>query len=60
MPPKREYLFRDVVRKAHLAGLADCLPLRTPRTHPFRPLLPLRVAGSPVLSAEQRYAARAP
>jgi hypothetical protein len=52
--PKRAYIFRDVVRKATLAGLPECLPVRPPPTHPFRPLLPLRVTGCPILTDAQR------
>jgi 2-hydroxychromene-2-carboxylate isomerase len=41
IPAKRAYLFRDAYRKAHRLGLPE---LRLPPTHPFNPLLALRVA----------------
>jgi 2-hydroxychromene-2-carboxylate isomerase len=41
IPAKRAYLFRDVVRLARLLGVA----LEPPATHPFNPLVALRVTG---------------
>jgi len=41
IPPKRAWMWRNVSRKAMLLGL----PLRPPRTHPFNPLLALRVTS---------------
>lgn len=40
IPAKRVYTFKDAFRKAHRAGL----PLVAPPSHPFNPLLGLRVA----------------
>jgi len=45
IPAKREFTFRDAYRKAHRAGLP---PLRPPPSHPFNPLLALRVASVPM------------
>jgi 2-hydroxychromene-2-carboxylate isomerase len=42
IPAKRLYVFKDVVRTAHVLGL----PLTPPPAHPFNPLLALRVASS--------------
>ena len=41
MPPRRAYLVKDVVRKAHRAGLK----VVAPPAHPFNPLPALRVAA---------------
>jgi len=41
IPSKKAYVFKDVLRLA--AGFG--VPLRPPPTHPFNPLLALRVAG---------------
>jgi 2-hydroxychromene-2-carboxylate isomerase len=41
IPAKRIYTFKDAYRKAHRAGLL----LRPPPSHPFNPLLALRVAS---------------
>ncbi|MCP4807424.1 MAG: 2-hydroxychromene-2-carboxylate isomerase [Proteobacteria bacterium] len=41
IPPKRMYVFKDVLRTAHMLGL----PLAPPPSHPFNPLLALRVAS---------------
>jgi 2-hydroxychromene-2-carboxylate isomerase len=41
IPAKRAYLFKDVVRIAH--GFR--VPIAPPASHPFNPLLPLRVAS---------------
>lgn len=40
VPAKRAYTYNDAYRKAHRAGLT----LRMPPSHPFNPLLALRVA----------------
>src|SRR6476646_612833 len=40
VPAKGVYVFKDASRKAHAAGLP---PLEPPPTHPFNPLLALRV-----------------
>lgn len=45
IPAKRLYTFRDAYRKAHRLGLAPLLP---PPSHPFNPLLALRVASLPL------------
>lgn len=41
IPPKREYMFKDVLRSAYRLGI----PLVPPPTHPFNPLLALRAAS---------------
>jgi 2-hydroxychromene-2-carboxylate isomerase len=41
VPAKREYIFRDAYRKAHRVGVV----LKLPPSHPFNPLLALRVAS---------------
>jgi 2-hydroxychromene-2-carboxylate isomerase len=45
IPSKRLYTFKDACRKAHAAGLPPLLP---PPSHPFNPLIALRVAGLPL------------
>jgi 2-hydroxychromene-2-carboxylate isomerase len=45
VPAKRAYLFKDVYRKAHAYGLP---PLVLPPSHPFNPLIALRVASLPM------------
>ncbi|GAC1537130.1 MAG: 2-hydroxychromene-2-carboxylate isomerase [Polyangiales bacterium] len=45
VPAKRAYTFRDAYRKAHRLGLPA---LRPPPSHPFNPLLGLRVASAPL------------
>lgn len=45
IPAKRAYTFKDAYRKASRAGLPPLVP---PPTHPFNPLLALRVAGLPM------------
>lgn len=50
MVPKREYILRDAMRKAHRQGRA-CSP---PATHPFNPLLALRMCSLPQLTDQQR------
>jgi len=45
IPPKRVYIFKDAARTVHREGQALGLPpLRSPPSHPFNPLLSLRVA----------------
>jgi 2-hydroxychromene-2-carboxylate isomerase len=41
IPSKRIYLFKDTLRKAHRLGV----PFSMPPTHPFNPLLALRVSS---------------
>lgn len=50
IPPKRIYVFKNALRLAAAAGLQ----LTPPPTHPFRPLLALRVAGLSELGASDR------
>jgi 2-hydroxychromene-2-carboxylate isomerase/RimJ/RimL family protein N-acetyltransferase len=50
IPPKRAYIFKDALRRARRAGV----PLSPPPTHPFNPLLALRVASLPMDAATQR------
>lgn len=45
IPAKRLYTFKDAFRKAHRAGLP---PLQPPPSHPFNPLLALRVSSLPL------------
>jgi 2-hydroxychromene-2-carboxylate isomerase len=51
IPAKRTYTFRDAYRKAHRLGLPPLVP---PPSHPFNPLLALRVASLPLEPAAQR------
>jgi len=51
VPARRAYVFKDILRAAHRAGVT----IVPPRAHPFNPLLPLRVAG---LSMEAPLRAR--
>ena len=51
IPPKREFVFRQLLRRA--AKLE--LQLVPPPAHPFNPLLALRIAGLPELSEDQRH-----
>jgi 2-hydroxychromene-2-carboxylate isomerase len=44
IPSKRVYIFKDAYRRAYRLGL----PLVPPPTHPFNPLLALRVASLPM------------
>lgn len=48
--PKRIYTFKHVTRLAHELGV----PLRPPPAHPFNPLLALRIASLPRLTAAER------
>lgn len=50
IPPKRVYIFKDVLRSAALLGV----PLSPPAAHPFNPLLALRVASVPMPQNTQR------
>ena len=43
VPAKREYVFKDALRRATMAGLT----LVPPPAHPFNPLLALRAASFP-------------
>lgn len=45
IPAKRSYTFKDAYRKAHRAGLP---PLQAPPSHPFNPLLALRISSLPL------------
>lgn len=47
IPPKREYIFKDVLRRGHELGL----PVAPPPAHPFNPLVALRVASLPLPAA---------
>jgi 2-hydroxychromene-2-carboxylate isomerase len=49
VPAKREYVFKDALRKARAAGL----PFAPPPAHPFNPLLGLRIASLPTLAVQQ-------
>jgi 2-hydroxychromene-2-carboxylate isomerase len=48
--PKREYVFKQVLRRAHALGV----PLRPPPRHPFNPLLGLRLASLELPPDRQR------
>ena len=50
IPAKRAYMFRDVWRSAHALGV----PFRLPPSHPFNPLLALRVSALDVPDAQRR------
>lgn len=47
IPPKRLYIFKNVLRLAHRLGV----PLVPPPAHPFNPLLSLRLASLPLPAA---------
>jgi 2-hydroxychromene-2-carboxylate isomerase len=49
VPAKRSYLFADCLRSAHRLGV----PLVPPPTHPFHPLLALRVSSVELALAER-------
>jgi 2-hydroxychromene-2-carboxylate isomerase len=51
IPAKRIYTFKDAYRKAHRYGLP---PLEAPPSHPFNPLLALRVSTLPLDLEVQR------
>jgi hypothetical protein len=46
IPPKREYILKDVMRKAH--SMDRAIQVKCPPSHPFRPLLPLRAVCCPL------------
>ena len=50
IPPKRIYTWKHVVRLAHDVGV----PIHPPPSHPFNPLLALRVASMPMEPEERR------
>ena len=50
IPPKVRWMTKDVIRKAKLLDL----PFAPPASHPFNPLLPLRVSSLP-LEEDDRY-----
>lgn len=49
IPAKRRYFFRDAFRTAHLLGV----PIAMPPSHPFNPLLGLRIASLPLERGER-------
>ncbi len=49
IPPKRDFTFKDIQRRARARGI----PLRMPPIHPFKPILPLRLALPEVAGARQ-------
>lgn len=50
IPSKRTYMFKEALRKAHRLGV----PLSMPPTHPFNPLLALRVSSLPMDDERRR------
>jgi len=50
IPAKRQYLFKDVARKAHRLGVSSVTP---PPAHPFNPIHALRVASLPQAPEER-------
>jgi 2-hydroxychromene-2-carboxylate isomerase len=50
IPPKREFVFRQVSRRAAALGVR----LQPPPSHPFNPLLGLRLASLPLANHERR------
>lgn len=50
IPPKRGYMFKNILRLAHRLGVN----LQPPPAHPFNPLLALRVASLPMAAADRR------
>jgi len=52
IPAKRRYFFRDAFRTAHLLGV----PIAMPPSHPFNPLLALRIASLPLERGEREAA----
>ena len=50
IPAKRRYMFFDVLRSAHVLGV----PIAPPSSHPFNPLLALRVASLDLGADEKR------
>lgn len=51
IPAKRTYTFRDAYRKGHRLGLPT---LRPPPSHPFNPLLALRISSLPLEAHDRR------
>jgi 2-hydroxychromene-2-carboxylate isomerase len=49
VPAKRRYVFLDTLRSAHVLKV----PLQPPPTHPFNPLLALRVSSLPMANDER-------
>ena len=52
IPAKREFVFRDILRSAKLLGLEP----KFPPTHPFNPLLPLRVTNAVPVAQRPAFA----
>ena len=50
IPRKRVYLFKDVIRSAHSLGE----PIAPPASHPFNPLLALRVTAADLPAPDRR------
>ena len=50
IPPKREYIFKNVLRIAHRLGVK----LEPPPSHPFNPLLALRTASLSISKEDRR------
>lgn len=50
LPPKRDWMLWNVLRKARQHGI----PMAPPHSHPFNPLLPLRVACCELPRAQRR------
>ncbi len=50
VPAKRSYIFKDTLRHALTLGV----PFKPPPSHPFNPLLALRIASLPLSREEQR------
>lgn len=50
IPPKRLYMFKELFRRAHRLDL----PLVPPPSHPFLPLLSLRVASLPMTDHDRK------
>jgi len=50
IPAKRAYIFKDALRSALTLKIA----FRPPPSHPFNPLLALRIASLPLANADQR------
>lgn len=50
VPAKRAYIFKDALRRANMLNI----PLSMPPTHPFNPLLALRVSSAPMDDSVRR------
>ncbi len=50
VPAKRRWVYKDAIRSARAMGV----PFGPPPTHPFNPLLALRVAGEPMAAPVRR------